>query len=145
MRRQAMIPPPFLLLSPRLPDCPTTIRACEPSRLSQPRVLAAACPQVINRATSRRELASPLARCAPAPFRLPQSEPVHTLPTRCHLLPNPFLLSCARLTWSHPSYCIKSRTRGRAPTLLCPAHSEPIPIPRRFPHHMTTPNSPNVD
>jgi hypothetical protein len=98
MRRQATIPPPFLLLSPRSPDCPTTIRACEPSRSSQPRVLAAACPQVINRATSRRELASPLrartlsftavgARAHAAYSLSPSSKPLFIVLCQAHVEP----------------------------------------------------------
>ena len=141
MRRQATIPPfsfccHLVRLTARRQSEPVS---CQPR--PQPRVLAAACPQVINRATR----AVNLPRCrTPAPFHLPQLEPVPTLPTCCHLLPNPFYCPVPGSRGATPvSYRIESR--ARAPTLLRPAHSEPITIPHHFPHHMTTPNLPNVD
>ena len=129
--------PPFLsvvTLFTWLPDAKPSLWAI--NLIPQPHILATAHPQAINRAM---RAINPPHCCIPAPF-LFTAVRAHAQ-SAYSLSPSskPLLLSCARLTQSHPHQFVSYQIACARTTLSCLAHSEPIPIPYRFPHHTTTP------
>jgi hypothetical protein len=122
--------PPLFLLSPRSPDCQTINRAREPST-SSPAPRPSRCLSPGDKPSHKSRKPASLSRARTLSFTAVGAH-AHAAYSLSPSSKPPFYCPVPGSRGATP---VSSRieSRARAPTLLRPAHSEPIPIPRRFP------------